>query len=198
MVLIDCNARNTNQGIKKMMIIEFTELLKTTKKIDSGKKKLIKTLFDLLSRTDKVFCITVDGMKFDFKPTFTEEETHTMDVLRLECITALLKKSMVSGNWESILALAMGVDPMTLQFEKYEATEEYEINEENKFEAKNTKTDGSKPDGEETWYLKQQRKLDRMHHNPVTGLIEEVEEDYKHKDCDEFFQNVTCEKGCSC
>jgi len=174
-----------------MMMKEFDALLKATKKIDSGKKKLIQTLDKLLSRTDKVFCITVEGEKFDFKPTFTEEEEMEMLDLRTSCILALLRKSMICGYWEPVLALAMGTDPSQLQFEKYEESEVYEIDESNKFSADSTKIDGSKPEGDENWYLKQQIHPESKWHNPVTGgKFKNLDEDNKVEFlclCDETF-----------
>ena len=172
---------------------EFKELEKSIKKIESGKKKLRKTVYELLSRTDKVFCITVDGVTFDFKPTFTIEEEYEMIDLRFDCINALFHKATTTNSWEPILALAMGTDPSQLQFEKYEVEESYEIDESNKFETHNTKSDGSNPDGVDNWYLRMQKTPGAGWHNPVTGgKFENIDE--VHKGCEPFISEHECTK----
>lgn len=158
-----------------MMIKENSKICKAVSKIRKGHEEIFDTLDKLLSRTDKVFKITIDKKEFEFIPPSDKTDERIMSHFRYQCIKTLLSRSYKKLNsansynkehaYNDILALTMGPDPRDLQFEKYEVQDSYEVHDGH---VEDTGASKAITLNIENWQVRQELTEDAKNFNPIT------------------------------
>lgn len=113
--------------MQRRLIDDLVELEMYTEKISEASTKCRYLLDKLLSAPDKSFEIIFCGELFDFDVPFTQDEHDQLSNKRRQLIDKLMTRAFVNNNWDDILQLASGIDPLDMQCEIIKSSDLYNI-----------------------------------------------------------------------
>src|SRR4029077_13318846 len=113
--------------MQRRLIDDLIELEMYTEKISEASTKCKHLLDKLLSAPDKSFEIVFCGELFDFDVPFTEEEHIQLSTKRSQLIEKLMMRGFARDNWEEVLQLASGIDPLDMQCEIIKSSDLYNV-----------------------------------------------------------------------